>query len=251
MSKEISKNFLKADVFKELDNIETDQEKELPQPPVQKSCSPSSSLIDLVSVENFNCGQMSVLDVLKCRKTRRLFTDEQLSLEELSFLLWSVQGVKKIVNKGYATLRTVPSAGARHPFETYLAILKVEGLKSGLYRYLPLEHKLLFINAIDGLDKKLSSATFNQRFVAKSAVTFIWTAIPYRTEWRYDIAAPKLIALDAGHMCENLYLSAESISSGVCAIAAYDQDKIDELLNIDGENEFTVYLSSVGKIEKV
>lgn len=251
MTKEISKNFLKADAFKQLNNIETDQEKELPQPSVQKSCSPSSTLIDLVSVKDFNCGNMSVLDVLKSRKTRRLFINEKLSLEELSFLLWSVQGVKKIVNKGYATLRTVPSAGARHPFETYLAILNVEGVKNGLYRYLPLEHKLLSTNTINDLDKKLISATFNQRFVANSSVTFIWTAIPYRTEWRYDIAAPKLIALDAGHMCENLYLAAESIDAGVCAIAAYDQDKMDKLLNVDGENEFTVYLATVGKVEKV
>jgi SagB-type dehydrogenase family enzyme len=67
-------------------------------------------------------------------------------------------------------------------------------------------------------------------------------------EWRYDIAAPKLIALDAGHICQNLYLAAESINAGVCAIAAYDQDKMDELLQIDGENELTVYLAAVGKV---
>lgn len=251
MTTETSKKFLKANVFKDLNNIETDQEKELPQPSVQKSCSPSSVLIDLIPVEDFSCGQMSILDALKKRKTRRLFSEESLSLEELSFLLWSVQGVKKIVNKGYATLRTVPSAGARHPFETYLAVLNVEGLEQGIYRYLPLEHKLLFIGADHNLDSKLDLATLNQRFAKKSAVTFIWTAVPYRTEWRYDIAAPKLIALDAGHVCENLYMSAESINAGVCAIAAYDQDKTDELLNIDGEDEFTVYIAVVGKIEKV
>lgn len=251
MTKETSKKLLKADIFKDLNNIETDQEKELPQPPVQKSCSPSSVLIDLIPVENFSSGQMSILDALKKRKSRRLFSDEPLSLEELSFLLWSVQGVKKIVNKGYATLRTVPSAGARHPFETYLAVLNVEGLEQGIYRYLPLEHKLLFIGADHDLDNKLNFVTFNQRFIQKSAVTFIWTAIPYRTEWRYDSAAPKLIALDAGHVCENLYMSAESINAGVCAIAAYDQDKTDELLNIDGEDEFTIYIAAVGKIEKV
>ncbi|WP_411682831.1 SagB/ThcOx family dehydrogenase [Clostridium thailandense] len=251
MTKETSKNFLKANAFKDLNNIQTDQEKEMPQPPVQKSCSPSSILVDLIPVENFSCGQLSILDALKNRKTRRFFSNEPLSLEELSFLLWSVQGVKKIVNKGYATLRTVPSAGARHPFETYLAVLNVDGLEQGIYRYLPLEHKLLLIDSDDSLNSKLNLATFNQRFIGKAAVTFLWTAIPYRTEWRYDNAAPKLIALDAGHVCENLYLSAESINAGVCAIAAYDQNKTDELLNIDGEDEFTVYLAAVGKIEKV
>ncbi|MCH5138634.1 SagB/ThcOx family dehydrogenase, partial [Clostridiaceae bacterium UIB06] len=157
-------------------------------------------------------------------------------------------GVKKIVKKGYATLRTVPSAGARHSFETYLAVFNVQGLRKGIYRYLPLEHKLLFLYSTEDMESKLNLATLNQKFVSKSSVTFIWSTIPYRMEWRYDIAAPKLIALDAGHICQNLYLAAESINAGVCAIAAYDQNKIDELLQIDGENELTVYLAAVGKV---
>lgn len=130
-----------------------------------------------------------------------------------------------------------------------MAILNVEGLEKGLYRYLPLEHKLLFLSSVDDLDSKLITATFNQKFVSNSAVTFIWSCVPYRMEWRYDIASPKLIALDAGHVCENLYLAAESINSGVCAIAAYDQNKMDELLRLDEKNELTVYLATVGKLE--
>lgn len=249
MNKEVLKDFLKANVFKELDNIKTDQEKELAQPAVQKSSSSSIPLIDLVSIQDINLGETSVFEALKHRKTRRVFSNQPLSLEELSFLLWSVQGVKKIVNKGYATLRTVPSAGARHSFETYIAVSKVEGLEKGIYRYLPLEHKLSFLFSVEDLQGKLDEATFNQRFVGKSAVTFIWTTIPYRMEWRYDIASPKLIALDAGHVCENLYLSAECINAGVCAVAAYDQEKIDELINVDGNEEFTIYLAAVGKEE--
>ncbi|AKN33890.1 nitroreductase [Clostridium carboxidivorans P7] len=249
MNKEVLKDFLKANVFKELDNIKTDQEKELAQPAVQKSSSSSIPLIDLVSIQDINLGETSVFEALKHRKTRRVFSNQPLSLEELSFLLWSVQGVKKIVNKGYATLRTVPSAGARHSFETYIAVSKVEGLEKGIYRYLPLEHKLSFLFSVEDLQGKLDEAVFNQRFVGKSAVTFIWTTIPYRMEWRYDIASPKLIALDAGHVCENLYLSAECINSGVCAVAAYDQEKIDELINVDGNEEFTIYLAAVGKAE--
>lgn len=249
MNKEVLKDFLKANVFKELDNIKTDQEKELAQPAVQKSSSSSIPLIDLVSIQDINLGETSVFEALKHRKTRRVFLNQPLSLEELSFLLWSVQGVKKIVNKGYATLRTVPSAGARHSFETYIAVSKVEGLEKGIYRYLPLEHKLSFLFSVEDLQGKLDEATFNQRFVGKSAVTFIWTTIPYRMEWRYDIASPKLIALDAGHVCENLYLSAECINAGVCAVAAYDQEKIDELINVDGNEEFTIYLAAVGKAE--
>ncbi|NTW70573.1 MAG: SagB/ThcOx family dehydrogenase, partial [Chlorobiaceae bacterium] len=37
------------------------------------------------------------------------------------------------------------------------------------------------------------------------------------------------------------------IAAGTCAIAAYDQEEIDRLLNLDGEEEFTIYLAPVGK----
>jgi SagB-type dehydrogenase family enzyme len=78
-------------------------------------------------------------------------------------------------------------------------------------------------------------------------VTFIWTVIPSRTEWRYAEASYKVIALDAGHVCQNLYLACEAIGAGTCAIAAYNQDLSDSLVGVDGNEEFVVYLSPVGK----
>lgn len=66
-------------------------------------------------------------------------------------------------------------------------------------------------------------------------------------EWRYGIAAYKVIAIDAGHVCQNLYLACEAIGAGTCAIAAYDQEAMDKILRIDGQDEFAIYLASVGK----
>jgi len=82
----------------------------------------------------------------------------------------------------------------------------------------------------------------------KIVFQYIWVAVPYRMEWRYGLAAHKVIALDAGHVCQNLYLACEAVNAGTCAIAAYDQEELDELLGLDGENEFAVYLAPVGKI---
>jgi SagB-type dehydrogenase family enzyme len=67
-------------------------------------------------------------------------------------------------------------------------------------------------------------------------------------EWRYGLASFKLIALDAGHVCQNLYLACEAINAGTCAIAAYNQEKLDTLLGVDGDEEFAVYMAPVGKI---
>jgi SagB-type dehydrogenase family enzyme len=239
--------FLKASVYTELENIETDQEKKLPQPPLEKEYPPEAELVNLTAPENFNIEGPSLLSLLRTRETRRIYSDAPLTLMELSFLLWAAQGVKRIIRDGYAALRPVPSAGARHALETYIFVHNVEGLKAGLYRYLPIEHKLLPLPEIQDMGQKLSEACSGQSFAAKSAVTFVWSAIPYRMEWRYSKAAHKFIALDAGHVCQNLYLACEAIGAGTCAIAAYDQDKMDSLLGLDGKDEFAIYIAPVGK----
>ena len=141
-----------------------------------------------------------------------------------------------------------PSGGARHPFETYLLVNRVEGIDPGLYRYLPLEHKVYLVDADTELAERVNEACYGQ-YVKDSAVVFIWTVIPYRTEWRYSILSPKIIAQDSGHLCQNLYLASEAIGGGTCAIGAYDQDRIDPILGVDGEKEFTIYMAPVGKVE--
>ena len=95
--------------------------------------------------------------------------------------------------------------------------------------------------------ESLEEALLNQGW--NSAVTFVWTAVPYRTEWRYSVAAAKLIALDAGHLCQNLYLACETIKCGTCAIGAYDQKKLNLFLGTDGIDEFPVYAAPVGKLK--
>ncbi len=61
-------------------------------------------------------------------------------------------------------------------------------------------------------------------------------------------ASYKVIAIDAGHVCQNLYLACEAIDAGTCAIAAYDQEFADSVLGLDGDEEFTIYMSPVGKV---
>ncbi|MBW2180973.1 MAG: SagB/ThcOx family dehydrogenase [Deltaproteobacteria bacterium] len=127
-------------------------------------------------------------------KSRRRFTSESLRIEELAFLLWSTQGIRQNAGMNPA-FRTVPSAGARHSFETYLLIKRVEGVQKGLYRYLPIKNELLFITDIKDMEEHLTSACFGQRFIATGAVTFVWTTIPYRMEWRYSLAAHRVILI--------------------------------------------------------
>ena len=242
-----SRDFLKANLWAEWEHTATAQKRGEPHPPLQKAYAQETLLVSLTPPEKMTAGRVELQELIGQRRSHRRFTDEPLSLEELSFLLWATQGVRQVSADGVKTFRTVPSAGARHPFETYLVVNRVEGLAAGLYRYLALDHKLCLLRSDPGLSEEVKAGC--EDFVAQGAVLFIWTALPYRTEWRYEQVAPKLIALDAGHVCQNLYLAAEAIGAGTCAIGYYNQAAMDSLVGVDGQEEFVIYAAPVGKVK--
>jgi len=231
-----------------VDFARTGQSQGLPAPPPQKPCSAEVVRIDLPDGQKAlaKLGELPLGKAILERESIRHYTSDSLSLEELSLLLWATQGVRKVLDR-WSALRAVPSAGARHAFETYLVIERVESLPSGLYRYLPFDGQLAQLSIRPRIGREAAAACFGQGFIATAAVTFFWTAIPARMEWRYDMAAHKVIAIDVGHVCQNLYLACQSVGAGTCAIAAYDQSACDRLLGVDGIEEFTIYLAPVGK----
>ena len=227
----------------------SDQRKGVEPPPIEKAIPEGAVRVDLVPPEALNLGSMPLVDAIRDRKSRRKFTEQALTLDELSFLLWATQGIREIHPKRVHAFRTVPSGGCRHPFETYLDVRRVEGVSPDLWRYSALEHALVLERETPGDESlSLSEACHNQPSVAAAAVTFVWTAIPYRTEWRYGPDLLKDILLSCGHICQNLYLACESIGAGTCAIVAYDQAKLDPYLGVDGVNEISLYVAPVGKI---
>ena len=245
---EMNRFFLKDTVRQQIDFSQTDQSRRLPAPPIQKPCPADVPKIDLPVGKDalVKLGRLPVGEAIAFRESVRNYKSDSLTLEELAALLWATQGVRCVVSPETA-LRSVPSAGARHSFETYLVVNHVKNLPVGLYRYLPFDEKLAQLNLDDQIGRKAAEACFGQNFIADSAVTFFWTVIPSRMEWRYDLAAHKVIAIDAGHVGQNLYLACQSIDAGCCAVAAYNQNACDELLDVDGEEEFTIYLAAAGK----
>lgn len=245
--KEQGRYFLKDSIRKEMDFSKTDQYRGVKPPPVQKPCAEECERIALPRPEE-RSGTL-LKDAIENRVSRRNFSWDPLSMEELSFLLWATQGMKEKPDGGHAK-RVVPSAGCRHALETYLAVFRVSGLPKGVYRYLPLEHALVEVSRPEAVETLAARAALGQAFAGAGAVTFLWTAVPYRMEWRYGDASYKVIALDAGHVCQNLYLACEAVSAGACAIAAYDQELADRLAGVDGGDEFVVYMAAVGKVKQ-
>ena len=152
------RQFLKSDQWEKFGEIQTDQQKRLPAPPLQKPYPADAPLLDLVAPADLTVGTMPLLDAINGRRSHRRFNDAALSLEELSFLLWATQGVHEVWRGGISARRVVPSAGARHPFETYLLINRVEGVKPGLYRYLSLDHKLCGLRSDPALPDEVGAA---------------------------------------------------------------------------------------------
>ena len=242
------KSFIFPDEVVPDEFIFTDQNVGVPAPPLEKAIPRDATLIDLPAIEDIKLGKMPLIEVFKKRRSHREYLPESLTLEELTYLCWSIAGVREVHPNKIWTKRISPSGGARHPFETYLVVQRVEGLEPGIYRYSGLQHKLVLIKLGDDFGAQLAETM--QAFVKDSAVIFIWTVVPYRNEWRYMFFSAREVAMDIGHYCENLYLAAESISTGTCGIAAYDQSFVDNLLEVDGKDEFTIYIAPVGKIEK-
>jgi SagB-type dehydrogenase family enzyme len=226
---------------------QSDEQKKIDPPLFQQPYPDDAKLVNLISPEQFKIGKAPFIDLVNSRKSRRKYTEEPISFEELSFLLWSTQGIKKVLKSGLGVKRVVPSSGAKSPFETYLVVKNVENLKSGLYRYISYTHQLMYIKQIDNAEDKIGELAFNQKFVGRAPLIFFWTAVPYRTEWRYTILSHKFIAIDLGIVCQNLYMACEAVNLGTVAIGYYEQNKLDKLFGLNTEEEFVVLLAPVGK----
>jgi SagB-type dehydrogenase family enzyme len=238
-----ARSTLKAN-FVELEGCVTEQMLGVPFPGI-KSAAPDATIFSLPAPARETIRRDSLFDAIAERRSVRTWGPGSISLPELSFLLWATQGLRG----GRLNQRTVPSGGSRHPFETYVAAQHVDGLETGVWRYRPMEHDLVRVSRRDDLRKALTEGTLGQAFVGNAPLTFIWAAIPARTEWRYCVAAPKIILQDSGHLCQNLYLAVGAIGCGTCAIGAYDQEKMDAVADVDGTEEMVVYCAPVGRLK--
>lgn len=174
ISKEAGRYFLTDRIRDEVDWGRTPQAQGVLPPPVQKAVPAGAIPIPLPGPQAWRIPPCELTAAIARRESHRRFLPLPLRLDELAFLLWSTQGVRAHLHAA-AVLRTVPSAGCRHPFETYLVVERVDELAPGLYRYLPLDHALLVERTPDHLAARLAAACRGQRFAAEAAVTFLWT----------------------------------------------------------------------------
>lgn len=191
-------------------------------------------------------GSGNLWEHLHRRRSRRMYAARTpLDLETLAALLWATQGVT--ARYGPTLFRTAPSAGGLYPVETYLSVRLVEGLQAGIYHFRPHRFDLEMLRQGD-FSPMVAQAALGQNIAAEAQVTFIWSAVIARSTWKYRQRAYRYIYIDAGHIAQNLYLAGEALGLGVCAVGAFFDDLVNELIGVDGREEFVIYLATVGKI---
>ncbi|MCL1881649.1 MAG: SagB/ThcOx family dehydrogenase [Oscillospiraceae bacterium] len=189
-------------------------------------------------------GEMSLEQTLYERRSHRNFAETTLTKEQLSQLLWAAYGISEQTQN----LRTAPSAGALYPLEIYSIIGEVSGISAGVYRYNPLEHQLIKVVSGD-VRSELRSSTFgNQQMVEIAPLTIFYTTVFERSTARYGERGIMYTHMEVGHSAQNVYLQATALGLGTCAIGAFHEDIVSELLQLS-ENETPLYLLPVGNLE--
>ncbi len=179
-------------------------------------------------------GNVSVEECIARRRSIREFQKKDLTIEEISQILWSAQGITDPKRK----FRAAPSAGALYPMELYLVCSK------GVFHYLPDGHKLERIKQQD-LRQELSNAAWGQNFVAEAGVSIVICAIYGRTTWRYGQRGIRYVDMEAGHIAENIHLQAVSLGLGSVPVGAFSEEKVKSLLDLPRDQQ-PIYIIPVG-----
>jgi SagB-type dehydrogenase family enzyme len=184
--------------------------------------------------------ETSVEEALARRRSIRAYSGANLTLEEVSQLLWAAQGITAPWGG-----RTAPSAGALYPLELYVVVGDVEGLDKGVYRYSPEEHELEKVMDSD-IRTELANAALGQSSVRDAAIDLVFTAVYERTTAKYRERGIRYVHLEAGHAAQNVYLQAVSLDLGTVTIGAFVDSEVKQIMNI-GEKEDPLYIMPVGR----
>jgi SagB-type dehydrogenase family enzyme len=180
----------------------------------------------------------SVEEALLKRRSVRSYKKEKLTLNELSQLLWSAQGITAQWGG-----RTCPSAGATYPLEIYIAVGEVSGLESGVYHYLPEEHAIEKVLNKD-VRKELTEAAWSQEYILSAPLNIIIAADYKRTTRRYGERGIRYVHYEVGHCGQNIHLQCEALGLGTVVIGAFSDEKVKKILNIKEEPQ---YIMPVGR----
>ena len=183
---------------------------------------------------------VSIERALLQRRSIRNYTQEPLTLAEISQLLWAAQGITN--PRGF---RTAPSAGALYPLEIYIAAGKVRKLPPGIYKYKPHGHEL--IKRVEGDKRKeLYLATLSQSAINEAPVVFVFSAVYGRMTGKYGERGINYVHMESGCAVQNVYLQAVSLGLKTVVIGAFYDSRVKKILNSEPDEQ-PLCIMPVGK----
>lgn len=184
--------------------------------------------------------KVSVEAALRARKSIRSYQGEDLTLAEVSQLLWAAQGITR--KNG---MRTAPSAGALYPLEVYLVVGQIEQLPVGIYKYRIQRHELVQISD-EEKRQDLAAAGYGQSCIERGAINIVIAAVYKRTASKYGVRAERYVHMEVGHAAQNIYLQAIALELGTVVVGAFDDSRVKKTLLMDAD-EFPLYIMPVGR----
>ncbi len=185
-------------------------------------------------------GNMAVEEALLRRRSVREYRPENLTLAEISQLMWAAQGVTN--QQG---LRTAPSAGALYPLEIYLVVGNISGLDEGVYRFHSTKNALRLISESDQRDS-LSRAALQQEFIKDGAAMIVISGVYQRTTEKYGQRGIRYVHMEAGHVAQNIFLQATALGLKTAVIGAFNDKAVRKILHFSSQEQ-PLYLMPVGK----
>jgi len=186
---------------------------------------------------------MVLEEALRARRSVRNYSAKGIGLAQLSELLFAAQG---ITGRSYGrSLRAAPSAGALYPFEIYVIANNVEDLARGIYHYSVLDHALELVEAGD-FRGRITASGLEQEMLGNAGITLVLSAIFDRARHKYGERGFRYVYMEAGHISQNISLQAVSLGLGSVSVGAFVDEKVNQLIGIDGHAEAAIYLHAVG-----
>lgn len=184
-------------------------------------------------------GNISVEEVLTKRRSVRTYSNKAIPLHHISQLLWAAYGITN--DEG---LRTAPSAGALYPIKIYLAAYNITSLSPGIYEYVPHGHQLIKHKKGD-FKKEMFFACLEQNMLLEAAAVITYCVNYKKVSARYGNLANRFADMDVAHSSQNVYLQAEALGIGTCAVGAFEEDKMLKIIECDSSYK-VIYLMPFG-----
>jgi len=184
----------------------------------------------------------SVEEAIQSRRSKRNYSEEPVTKQELSQILWAAQGITD-----EAGHRAAPSAKSAYPYSLYVVVRNVTDVPEGLYLYNPEDHSLGSVGLADAGDRLIEAGV--QATSQSSPVVIALTAAPAAMLKQFPDSDPlPNVFLEGGHIGQNIYLETESLRMATVVTGGFNQQAVVNALELDSANQIVVYLIPFGHI---